>query len=78
LAYFCWNKAVESGGAHNAGMFFNLIPVFSSLLAVLILKEVFTLFHLVGMVLIFSGICLFTFYERLVVVPRGIRGSDRT
>ena len=77
LAFFCWNKAVESGGAHIAGMFFNLIPVFSSILAVFLLNEVFTLFHLAGMVLIFAGICLFTFYEHFFLTLRRIQGGVR-
>ncbi|ACV61401.1 protein of unknown function DUF6 transmembrane [Desulfofarcimen acetoxidans DSM 771] len=63
LSFFFWNKAIESGGAHIAGMFFNLVPVFSSVLAVIFLKEIFTLSHLIGMVLIFIGIYFSTFYE---------------
>lgn len=63
LSFFFWNKAIESGGAQVAGMFFNLLPVFSSVLAVIFLKEVFAFYHLIGMVLIFIGIYLSTFYQ---------------
>jgi len=63
LSFFCWNKAIESGGAHIAGMFFNLIPVFANILAVFFLKEAFALFHMIGMLLIFSGIYFSTFYK---------------
>ncbi len=63
LSFFFWNKAIERGGAHIAGMFFNLIPVFSSVFAVIFLKENFTLSHLTGMIFIFSGIYVATFYR---------------
>jgi drug/metabolite transporter (DMT)-like permease len=55
-----WNKAVAQVGAGTAGMFTNLIPVFSLLLAVALLGESVAQFQLVGMGLIFAGIRLAT------------------
>lgn len=66
LAFFFWNKALAKGGASVAGMFFNLIPVFTTLLAVFFLGETLTNLHIVGMVLIFCGIYLATFFPRPV------------
>ena len=59
VAYFCWNRGVEVLGANRTGLFINLIPVFASILAILFLGETLQAFHIVGMVLIFSGMILF-------------------
>ncbi len=59
LAYFCWNRGVQVIGANRTGLFINLIPVFASILAVLLLNESLALFHFAGMALIFTGMFLF-------------------
>jgi drug/metabolite transporter (DMT)-like permease len=59
VAFFCWNRGVELIGANRAGLFINLIPVFASLLAIIWLGESLKAFHIVGMLLIFSGMILF-------------------
>jgi drug/metabolite transporter (DMT)-like permease len=59
VAYFCWNRGVEVLGANRTGLFVNLIPVFASILAILFLGETLETFHIVGMVLILSGMILF-------------------
>jgi len=51
-------KSVELIGGNRAGLFINLVPVFGSILAVLIIGEQFQLFHAVGMVLVIGGILL--------------------
>jgi len=61
LSFFFWNRAVLLGGANQAAMFCNLIPVFATLLAVLFLDEQFTHFHMVGMAVVFIGILLSTY-----------------
>lgn len=45
-------------GGNRAGLFINLVPVFGSLLAVLIVGEQFRAYHGVGMVLVIGGILL--------------------
>ncbi len=60
LSYIFWNGGVGMVGANRAGIFFHLMPVFSILLAVLFLGEQPRLFHLIGMILIFTGIALTT------------------
>ncbi|MBM9513642.1 DMT family transporter [Desulfogranum marinum] len=64
LAFIFWNRAVRTIGANKAGPFVHLMPVFSTILAVLFLGEKLTAFHLQGMLLIFSGIVLTTFRIR--------------
>jgi drug/metabolite transporter (DMT)-like permease len=59
VAFFCWNRGVESIGANRAGLFINLIPVFASILAIIWLGESLKAFHMFGMLLIFSGMILF-------------------
>jgi len=64
LSFLCWNRGVERVGANRAGIFVHLIPVFSILMAVILLGERLSLFHIPGMALIFSGIFLTTFAGR--------------
>jgi drug/metabolite transporter (DMT)-like permease len=58
LAYFCYNRGVDLIGANRAGQFMHLMPVFGSVLAILLLGEEFRLFHAAGALLIFAGIVL--------------------
>ncbi|OIQ97928.1 putative DMT superfamily transporter inner membrane protein [mine drainage metagenome] len=60
VAYGLWNKGVADLGANIAGLYTNLIPVFTALLAVPLLGESFHWFHGAGMALIFAGIALAT------------------
>ena len=59
LSQLLFIRGVELIGAGKAGLFINLIPVFSALLGVLILKENVKIFHFVSLVIVFSGIYLF-------------------
>ncbi|MFN0300614.1 MAG: DMT family transporter [Burkholderiales bacterium] len=58
IAYVGWNHAVPRVGAHVAGLFGNLVPVFGIALAVAFLGEIPQAYHGAGMVLIFSGLYL--------------------
>jgi drug/metabolite transporter (DMT)-like permease len=69
IALFLWNKAVAEVGAGTAGLFTNLIPVFSLLLAVVLLGEPVERFQLVGMGLIFVGIRLATMHAGRDALP---------
>ena len=57
-AFFSWNKGVSIIGPNRASLFLHLIPIFSSLWALLFLNEKFSFFHLIGVIFIFSGIIL--------------------
>jgi drug/metabolite transporter (DMT)-like permease len=57
-AFFCWNAAIARLGAARASIFGNLIPVFSSIEAVWLLKEKILPAHIAGMVLVFAGVFL--------------------
>jgi drug/metabolite transporter (DMT)-like permease len=64
LAYVCWNRAVVELGASRTGQFIHLMPVFGSLLAMLLLGEQLAGFHAVGIGLIISGIWFATGRQR--------------
>lgn len=56
ISFLSWNVAVGHLGAGRTALFGNLIPVFSSIEAALLLNEDFTNVHIVSMVLVFTGI----------------------
>ena len=58
VSYLLWIKAIKIIGANNSGLFLNLIPIFSSLISIIFLKEKLESFHIVGGLLIFIGIYL--------------------
>ncbi|HKX23536.1 MAG TPA: DMT family transporter [Rhizorhapis sp.] len=58
LAFLLYNGAVDKIGGGAAGQMLSLQPVFGALLASLILGEPLHGYHLVGIVIIFSGIGL--------------------
>lgn len=60
LAYLCFNRAVALAGAGVAGLSFHLMPVFGTVLAILILGERAQLYHGAGIALIAVGILLVT------------------
>ena len=57
-SYYCWAGAVSIIGANRAGISLSLIPLFSSILAILLFKEQFQFFHLIGSILIVIGLFL--------------------
>jgi drug/metabolite transporter (DMT)-like permease len=60
IAYLCWNKSVEVVGPNVAGFSHYLIPVFGTIMSVVILGEIIEDYHYVAMVLIFTGLYLTT------------------
>ena len=58
FCFFIWNIAIHKLGAGRTALFGNLIPIFSSLEAVIILHEQFTWVHIVSMIVVFAGIML--------------------
>lgn len=60
VSYMFWNAGVLALGANRGVQFYNLVPVWGTLLAVLLIGEAFRLHHLAGMVLIIAGVWLAT------------------
>ena len=57
-SYYCWAGAVSIIGANRAGIFLSLIPLFSSIIAMIIFNEKFLFFHFIGSILIVIGLFL--------------------
>jgi drug/metabolite transporter (DMT)-like permease len=56
LSQIFFIRGVQLVGPGRAGVFVNLIPVFASILAVVVLGETFHLFHAVALALVGGGI----------------------
>ena len=65
-SFFAWNKGVSIVGANKASLFLHLIPVFSSIWAILFLGENFSFFHLFGIIFIILGIILSNIYRKVL------------
>jgi len=57
-SYYCWAGAVSIIGANRAGIFLSLIPLFSTILAIIFFNEKFLFFHFIGSILIIIGLFL--------------------
>jgi len=57
-SFICWIKGIGLIGANRSGIFLHLMPIFSTIMAILIFNEQFMIFHLVGALFIISGIFL--------------------
>ena len=57
-SYYCWAGAVSIIGANRAGIFLSLIPLFSTIFAMIFFNEKFLFFHFIGSVLIILGLFL--------------------
>lgn len=58
LSYLFFNRGVELVGATRSGQFIHLMPVFGSLMAIVLLGETLHWFHAAGIALIAGGIGL--------------------
>ena len=57
-SYYCWAGAVSIIGANRAGIFLSLIPLFSTIFAIVFFDENFYFFHFIGSILIVLGLLL--------------------
>ena len=57
-SFICWIKGIGLIGANRSGIFLHLMPIFSTMMAIIIFNEKFMIFHLVGALFIISGIFL--------------------
>ena len=56
LSQIFYIRGVEMIGANRAGLFINLVPIFGTLLSILIVGEDFYIYHALALVLVFGGI----------------------
>ncbi len=60
LGYMFLNRGIELIGANRSAPFIHLVPVFGSVLAIVLLGERFELYHAIGYALVFAGITIAT------------------
>ena len=58
LAYLFFNRGIALVGPNRAAPFLHLVPVFGSVMAILLLGEQLRLFHLVGYLLVLAGVVI--------------------
>jgi drug/metabolite transporter (DMT)-like permease len=76
VAYLLFNRGLELAGPGPAGQSMHLMPLFGSILAVLVLHEQFQLYHAAGIALIAVGILLASLTR--LPLPRLARASNQT
>ena len=57
-SFFFWIKGISIIGSNRSGIFLHLMPIFSTIMAMVIFNEQFMTFHLIGAILIVTGIVL--------------------
>ena len=57
-SFFFWIKGISIIGANRAGVFLHLMPIFGSLMAIILFSEKFMFYHLLGAIFIIAGITL--------------------
>ena len=60
LGYLFLNRGIEMIGANRSAPFIHLVPVFGSVMAIVLLGERFELYHAIGYALVFAGITIAT------------------
>ncbi len=68
IGFFGWNAAIGRLGAPTTALFANLIPIFSTIEAVIILGEQFSAVHLVSGVVVITGVVTANFRVKTVQV----------
>ncbi|MEJ7740137.1 MAG: DMT family transporter [Chitinophagaceae bacterium] len=58
ISYLCWNQSIARLGPSRTALFGNLIPIFSSIEAVLILNERIRLIHVLSGLLVITGLVI--------------------
>ena len=67
VSQLAYARGVSLIGGNRAGLFINLVPIFGSLLAIVILGEVFGWYHALGLVMVVGGIMLAEFFAERAV-----------
>ena len=58
ICFLIWNKAIGALGSGRTALFGNLIPIFSSIEAVLFLHEKITFIHIISFILVVAGLVI--------------------
>lgn len=69
IAYLCWNEAILRIGSSRTALFGNLIPIFSTMEALLILNEKIHVIHIISGALVIIGLVIANSAKANVVKP---------
>lgn len=58
ITYILWNKGIQAVGPTKAGYFYNLLPIYTAILAAVFLDESISWYHLAGGLLVLAGVYL--------------------
>ncbi len=72
-----WNVGVQKVGATSAGMFLNFNPVFTAILAFLLLGETMSVLQLLGSVIVIVGCYLFSKLKHVPAKAAGVLEQAR-
>lgn len=64
-----WIRGVELIGSNKTAMFINLVPLLGTIMAILFVREIFQLFHAIGMVTIIGGVLIAQYSPRSTKLP---------
>ena len=57
-SFMLWIKGISMIGANRSGVFLHLMPILSAIMAMIIFKEKFMIYHMLGAIFIITGIFL--------------------
>lgn len=69
IGFFGWNAAIERLGAPSTALFANLIPIFSTIEAVIFLDEQFSIVHLISGIVVIAGVVIANLHSKPVQAP---------
>jgi len=58
IAWFLWQHSIETIGPVRTSLLYYSIPIFSAILAISILDEPLKIYHIIGFILVFSGVVI--------------------
>ena len=65
LSYLCWNRGIEMVGANRAGLFLNLVPILTAVMAYVFIDEIISWYHFAGLGMILTGMLMFNMRNKL-------------
>ena len=72
LCFVLWNLGVQKLGATTSGLFLNFNPIFTAILALLLLGERMTAVQILGSIIVISGCYFFSYFKAKKLTAKSI------
>ena len=72
LCFVLWNLGVQKLGATTSGLFLNFNPIFTAILAFLLLSEKMTAVQILGSIIVISGCYFFSYFKAKKLTAKSI------